>query len=151
MQSCPLRPLTFMGWSRIMPRHWHLLAAGGSPPLTVEDEEDTVSINYKGKALALCQVTCCHLYQLALPYNKPTAQSRWEQEVDFGERWTHVYRLPVPFEVTTSTRLQTLQYRIVQRYFPTRRYLYSRRVIDDPFCDDCGLVDSLYHYFFECH
>ena len=98
------------------------------------------------------------MYQLALPYNKPTAQSRWEQEgVDFGERWIHIYR--IPFEVTTSTRLQTLQYRIVQRYFPTRRYLYSRRVIDDPFCDDCGLVDSLYttkeiviyHYFFECH
>jgi len=108
------------------------------------------AINYKGKTLSLCQVTCHHLYQLALPLNKPTAQLRWEEEgVDFGERWVCIYRLP--YEVTTSTRLQTLQYRIVHRYFPTRRFLYSRKVIDDPFCDDCGLVDSLYHYFFECH
>ena len=57
----------------------------------------------------------------------------------------------LPFAVTTSTRLQSLRYRILHRYFPTRRFLYSRSVIDDPFCDDCGLVDSLYHYFFECH
>ena len=145
-----LNPLTYMGWGRVMPRQWRMLAVDGSPSLTEEDREEAVAINYKGKTLSLCQVTCHHLYQLALPLNKPTAQLRWEEEgVDFGERWVRIYRLP--YEVTTSTRLQTLQYRIVHRYFPTRRFLYSRKVIDDPFCDDCGLVDSLYHYFFECH
>ena len=145
-----LNPLTYMGWSQAIPRQWRVLAADGSPPLTEEDREEAVCINYRGKTLALWLVSCHHLYELALPYNKPTAQTRWEQEgVDFGERWIRIYRLP--FEVTTSNRLQSLQYRILHRYFPTRRFLYSRTVIDDPFCDDCGLVDSLYHYFFECH
>ena len=97
-----------------MPRHWRLLTADGSPPLTEEDGEDTASIDYKGKALVLCQVTCYHLYQLALPYNKPTARSRWEQDgVDFGERWIDIYRLR--FKATSSIRLQILRYRIVQR------------------------------------
>ena len=57
----------------------------------------------------------------------------------------------MPLEITSSTRLQTLQYQIVHKYFPTRRYLYSREVVDDRLCDDCGQVDSLYHHFFECH
>ena len=85
------------------------------------------------------------MYQLALPLKKPTAQSRWEG-VEFGEHWANVYRMS--FEITSSTILQTLRYRIVHRYFPTRRYFYSRKVVDGPVCDDYDQVDSLYHHFF---
>ena len=50
----------------------------------------------------------------------------------------------------TTTRLQSLQFIIIHRYFPTRRFLCTRQVVNDPFCDNCGLVDGLEHYFFDC-
>ena len=71
--------------------------------------------------------------------------SRWRW---FCSDWTKLYALP--FHVTTSRRLQCLQYRITHRYFPTRRFLFTRGVVDDPFCDNCGEVETMPHLFFNC-
>ena len=71
--------------------------------------------------------------------------SLWTAEgIEFGDDWHKVYEMA--FQVTGSTRLQS----IVHRYFPSREFLYTRRVIEDPLCDNCGEVESLQHYFFEC-
>ena len=57
-----------------------------------------------------------------------------------------VYSLP--FRITLSTKLQSLQYRILHRYIPTRRYLCIRNVIEDPFCNHCGKVETIQHFLF---
>ena len=141
--------LTYLGWCRAIPRQWRTLLDGGSAPLIAEEREEMPGVDYKDKRFTLQQISCRLLYMLGLQHNIPTAQVRWIQEgIDFGDRWACIHRLP--FRITTSTRLQSLQYRITHRFFPTRRYLHTRRVVDDPFCDECGLVDSWFHYFFEC-
>ena len=142
--------VTYLGLCTAIPGQWKVLARDGGEPLTGEERNEPANISYKGKRLTIPQVSCKHMYNIMLPSNTPTAQIRWVQEdIDVGDDWESIYRLP--FQITCSTRLQTLQYKIIHRFFPTRKYLYTRQVIDDPFCDECGLVESIEHCFFECH
>ena len=143
-----INPLLYMGWCRSMPLRWrHLLA--GSPSLSTEDRDEVLLVSLNGKDLSVSKVRSCLLYQAMVPERVPTAQSRWATEgIDFGADWCKVYDMP--FRVTASTKLQSLQYRITHRYFPTRRFLFTRRIIDDPFCDNCGEVETMQHLFFKC-
>ena len=143
-----INPLVYMGWCQAIPARWrHLLA--GSPPLSAEDRVPAKSVWLNGKDIPLSKIKSCLLYQVLVPERLPTAQVRWVAEgVDFSSDWSKLYALP--FHVTTSTRLQSLQYRIMHRYFPTRRFLFTRGVVDDTFCDNCGEVETMPHLFFNC-
>ena len=89
------------------------------------------------------------IYALLVPYSIPTAQKRWETDgVNFGNNWDKVYERP--FKVTTSTKLQSLQCKITHIFFPTRIFLCVRTIVEDPFCDNCGIVETIEHYFFQC-
>ena len=64
------------------------------------------------------------------------------------KNWKKVFR--IPYECTASTKLQTLHYRIVHRYLPTKRYLYVRGVVESQLCPECDEVDTLEHCLYQC-
>ena len=98
--------------------------------------------------MAITAVKSAYFYFLQIPDVIPTAQMRWSAEgVEFAN-WSAAYGRV--FKTTASTKLQSLQFKIIHRFFPTRRFLFIRKVSDDPFCDNCGQEDTLEHYFFEC-
>ena len=140
--------LGYMGLSHAIPRQWKVLLRG-SACLTEEEIGRNATISIKGKHVPLGSVKCKYFYEKLIKSVTPAAQQRWENEgFDFGENWAKIYSLP--FSITLSTKLQRLQYRILHRYFPTRKYLCVRNVIEDPFCDHCGEVETLQHFLFNC-
>ena len=92
----------------------------------------------------------CKLFYLsALPIRTPTAVLQWNfKGYDHGEQWRKIHNLP--YETTQSTKLQSLQYRIIHRFFPTRRYLHVIGIVDSPNCTECGGREDLAHLFFNC-
>ena len=143
-----VNPLVYMGWCRAIPRQWRQTLVG-SAPLTVDERREEAGIVIQGKEVALSNIKSSYFYIKQIPDNIPNAQRRWEAEgIDFGNDWRSIYEMS--FKVTTSTRLQSLQHRIIHRYFPNRKFLYTRQVINDPFCDNCGEVDTLQHYVLWC-
>ena len=62
--------------------------------------------------------------------------------------WDKVFK--IPYTCTKSTKLQTLQYRILHRYLPTQRYLFIRNVTETPECRQCKQMDTIEHFLFEC-
>ena len=141
-----VNPLTYMGWCRAIPTRWRNTLTG-SAPLTPEERSQQPTIKIKDKEILLAVVKSSFFYQSLMPEITPTAQRRWATE-GINLDWNKVYERP--FKITMSTKLQSLQYRITHRYFPTRRFLCIRQVTDDPFCDSCGIVETLEHYFFYC-
>ena len=108
-----------------------------------------MSLTLRGKDIPLSQIKPRAYCEMMHAERLPTAQTRWVAEgTDFGTDWSKVYALP--FQASASTRLQSLQYRITHRYFPTRRFLFIRGVTEDPFCDNCGEVETLSHLFCTC-
>ena len=75
-----------------------------------------------------------YFYAQQVTHVIPSSQRRWVSNgIDF-DKWEMVYKRA--FKTTASTKLQSLQYRVIHRYFPMRRFLHTRQVVSDPFCDN---------------
>ena len=62
--------------------------------------------------------------------------------------WEKVFR--IPYQCTKSTQIQSLQFRILNRYIPTKRYLYIRNLTGSSHCDQCEIDETLEHFFYQC-
>ena len=112
----------------------------------VDPRQITVMVNGQYCALETCK--CHHFYKSLSKVCKPAAVSRWEYYGVRPESWREVYE--IPYKCTRSTRLQSLHFRITNRYIPTRRYLCTRGVIGSPRCLKCFEIDDFEHFFFGC-
>lgn len=65
-----------------------------------------------------------------------------------GVQWSKIFALP--FKLVRETKYQTLQFQILHRTDPCKRYLYVRNIIDSEDCPQCGIPDDIVHYFVNC-
>ena len=147
--SIKINPLSYMSWCQSIPRHWRDTLLGSSS-LSPEERCEKAKVMIKGKEIELELLKSGHFYSLLrLGTNvTPTSQMRWVEKGFVPPDWGKVYKRS--FKITTSTKLQSLQFRILHRYFSTKTFLFARHVTTDPFCDNCGMLDTLQHYFFDC-
>ena len=82
----------------------------------------TVLVNGRHYELEMCK--CHHHYKNLHKICKPAAVSRWEYYGVRPESWRGIYE--IPYKSTKSTRLQSLHFRIINRFIPTRKYLCTR-------------------------
>ena len=142
-------PLRYMGWCQAIPAQWRSKAAG-SHSLSPTERVVTPTLEIKGRDILVQRVRTKYFYTKWINAITPTSQIKWENEgINFDEDWSKIYQLP--FKITNFTRLQNLQYRITHRFFTTRRFLCIRNVISDPFCNECGEIETTEHFFAECH
>ena len=78
----------------------------------------------------------------------PIAQRKWAADGITPGSWKRVYEFP--YSCTMSTQLQTLHYRIINRYIPTKKFLVTRGITGSPLCNHCNQIDDLKHHFYEC-
>ena len=82
----------------------------------------------------------------------PTAVARWTEifEVDEND-WPSIYKQP--YIATRETKIQSLQYKIINRIVPCRKWLYNQKVIESPYCKKCNNdeIDDIIHHFIECN
>ena len=81
----------------------------------------------------------------------PSCLRKWENEfmINFGDEWKVIFRLP--YSCTRSTQLQALQYRILHRYLPCRKWLHTISIVDNNMCENCNVIDTIEHYIFSCN
>lgn len=140
-------PLTYIRWCRAIPSYWKC-SLRGSAQLEDSERSERPTIMMNDKKVAITAVKSGYFYLLQIPDVIPTAQVRWSAEGVEFDNWAPAYERA--FKTTASTKLQSLQFKITHRFFPTRRFLFIRKASVDPFCDNCGQEDTLEHYFFEC-
>lgn len=83
-----------------------------------------------------------------------TASLRWidhanaDLRVSGAEEWreicSNVYRS------TRETKLQSLHFRIINRFVPRKKFLKQIRMVDSDLCDICSQQDTLVHFFYHC-
>ena len=88
------------------------------------------------------------IYKCFIDAEKPTAEHRWEREGYRYIDWGKIYM--IPYLCTTSTRLQSLHFRVIHRYIPTLKFLHIRQVTNSALCPKCGEIENISHFLFHC-
>ena len=141
--------LRFQSIKNAIPSSWKNMIRSDPRGVLNPEEKKCCLINiHENKTICLKSLRSHHIYNALLDRRIPTAQRKWEEEGFDIKCWEHVYT--VPYKCTSSTKLQSLQYRILHRYIPTRKFLCSRNVIGSKLCRKCFEVDNLQHFFYAC-
>ena len=80
---------------------------------------------------------------------RPTSYTKWEEQYYYANfEWQDIAK--IPYDCARETLLQSLQFQIINRYFPCNEKLHLWGKREDSACVLCGMVDTLEHYFIEC-
>ena len=79
----------------------------------------------------------------------PTVEKKLKKYFSADIDTTLIYSLP--YKISRSTTLQYFQYKVTHRYFPTNAHLNKIKIKDTNLCELCAEVDTLDHFFIECH
>lgn len=109
-----------------------------------------------GKLVDLDILSTKQLYKILLAGRKhtPTAQLKWREifseveEMQIEGRWKYWYNLP--YRISREVKLQSFQYRLLNRILPCNKYLAQIRVISSPICNFCNRVDDTFHFLYGC-
>ena len=108
-----------------------------------------VKINNTNKPVT--KITCREFYfeLIKKKVQRSKALETWEElyyYIDFD--WNHIHT--IPYLSASETSLQSLQYQIINRYFPCRANISTWYENEDKNCPFCNEYDTIEHYFFEC-
>jgi hypothetical protein len=92
--------------------------------------------------------TICNCF-IKLKYETPSALKKWENIYDPSPDWKDIFKLP--YVSTRETQLQALQYRIVHRFLPCKKWLCDISIVNSNKCDVCDSEDTIEHYIFQCN
>ncbi len=84
-------------------------------------------------------------------YVKPTALDKWQGIYCIEENdWSDIFKLC--YFCSRETKLQSLQFKIVHRIIPCKKWLHDQKVINSSSCEMCKdqKVDDMAHHITEC-
>lgn len=131
-----------------IPKTWIKILKDNSP-YEVPDNIPKIKINKLYKDIT--KLKCKDFYNvlIAKKEEKPTCNYKWEQIYEnHSFNWENIYCLP--YIVARETSLQSMQYRIINRYIPCRKNLFKWKKVENEKCPFCDQVDNIEHYFYEC-
>ena len=79
----------------------------------------------------------------------PSCKAKWNETFPTHNLyWKSIYTNA--FETCRSTKLQSFQYRVLNRTIACNHWLYNIKIKSNPNCDTCKIDDDLQHFFIEC-
>ena len=79
----------------------------------------------------------------------PASKVKWEESLSSNIlNWKLIYSNA--FKSCRSTKLQSFQYKIINRVIACNHWLFNIKIKDNPNCDSCKIDDTLAHFFIEC-
>ena len=148
-----LHTLTIMEYNQLIsaiPREWKSIIKSTKHNYQFKRKDDfniRVGITEKHILKIKCKDFYWHLVNKT--YIAPTATIKWEElyyYINFN--WKNIFMLP--YHTTSETSLQSLQYKIINRYFPCKSFTSMWNQEHDDECTVCHTTEDLEHYFFNC-
>ena len=142
--------LFYNGLRSSIPRRWlDLLATTNNIDNFIVEKSQSLMVKQSNKYVELRKATCrqFHCSKIKIVSERPPCYFKWESEYFFAYfDWDYI----IPYECTSDTYLQSLQYKIIHRYFSCKYQLNKWNIEDSNRCTYCQEIDTLTHYFVEC-
>ena len=154
-QSVNIDTMKYNSLVSAIPQRWKSVLKSLPKPSVYENVEDQCvpKVYHKNQFTPITCLRNKDFYRILVDtyFKPPTAISKWcdlyPESNDFN--WKEIFCLP--YKVARSTKLQSFQYKILNRIFACKENLAKWKLADDELCIDCAIPDSLEHHFFECH
>ena len=143
--------LFYNGLRSAIPHRWLDVIATTCNIGSADIGQQNLKVKLQNKFVELKQATCSQFYwaEIEKISQRPTSYYKWESEFYFATfDWEQIN--PIPYECTSETYPQSLQYKIVHRFFPCKYNLHLWNMEDNNKCNYCNQVDTLGHFFAEC-
>lgn len=121
----------------------------------VYDPNTTVKITIKDNKRDILNTRSKDFYWLLIEKLNaaPNCKKKWESTFnqlhnENTEVWQRIYKLP--YKLTHETKLQSFQYRLINRIIPCNKWLNDIRIKNADTCSFCSEKDDLIHFFLEC-
>ena len=135
-----------MGLLKAIPMSWkNMVKERPRSKFTAEDKHEWF-INIDGRRISIKSIRSKDIYSKSIAKRSPTAEAKWRAEGYELMNLSDIYEQP--YKCCKSTKLQSLHYRTINRYIPTREFLNTRGIFGSPLCEKYFEVDSLHHFFF---
>ena len=153
-------PIDIMKYNSLihsLPKHWKiLLKEYTSYDVPVNDKSNNDNNNkiifVDDKYYTLSKITSKQIYWHILSgiIKPPTSIEKWISEFVFlNDKDFEKYFL-LPNLTVKDTKLQTFQYKILNRIFPCQSKLFTWKLAENNKCELCKEHDSITHYFYYC-
>ena len=130
-----------------IPKCWRKILKSSKP---IEISKD-VSLYLDGKNTCINNISSKSVYWNFVNAIKqsPSAIAKWEELYpEYNFEWKDIYC--TPFRVAQETKLRSLHYMIVNRFFPCNYMLNIWYPEQSKLCIYCNVTDTIRHYFFDC-
>ena len=129
-----------------IPFHWKEEISRNYKPI-MYDTYDTPHLKKDMKT-----ITAKDMYAF-LTYKRkfPISVNKWIEYYPFMENfeWSVLFKLPNI--ICSEPKMQSFQYKILNRFITCNYNLYLWNVSTSQYCDDCQNVDTIEHFFFYCN
>lgn len=144
--------LFYNGIKAAIPRKWlEKIFSCDNLSDEIKQNPETLCVQLDGKTVDVRHATCNQFYWCDIESNAqtPTSYYKWESYYYYANfDWENINK--IAYECTSDTYLQSLQFKIIHRYFPCKYNLKMWSLENSNLCDHCNEIDSLSHYFAEC-
>ena len=141
--------LFYHGLKSAIPKKW--IDINNFNTIAMENNENTeLSIIIDKKKVKMKDINCKQLYwaEVHRKGQRPTSYFKWESEFYYATfNWNMINC--IPYECARETSLQSLQYKIIHRFYPCGYTLNLWKLESDK-CNYCEKIDTLQHHFVDC-
>ena len=86
---------------------------------------------------------------MIVPDNTLSIQRYWHDILDVVIPWKIVFA--TPYTVTRDPKLRNFQHKLIMKYLPSNRLLFTWGLIESPLCSFCkDVVEDYFHLFWDC-
>ena len=137
---------------KAIPGHW-ITAFISESPSGHSSKHINCTLRSGAVNVDICDASTKMLYDVIIlrNYTVPTAVTRWTEVFDIDDNdWPAIFKQP--YISSRETKLQSLQYKLINRIVPCKKWLYNQKVVDSPYCPLCNnnTVDDIIHHFIDC-
>lgn len=142
-----------VSFSRFLPDEWYALLSQANRDV---NGIGLYVMNSSGILTDLAHLHANDIYKACINKStwEPTSRGKWlsiyplDDDVVRIGAWREWYQLP--YKISREVRLQSFQYRVINRTVPCRYYLKQLCVADSDLCQFCDDIDDLFHFLYGC-
>ena len=112
-------------------------------------EKKSIKIGKKIKKLEKLKCKEFYWQLISKNYTRPTALGKWEENYYYANfKWNDIFILP--YQTARETSLQSLQFKIINRFLPCRSNINKWYSEEDKNCVLCSTEETIEHLLFWC-